>query len=238
MFHGPITEMKARKGHGGPSAHPPAGAMTSHGVLSSLGANSRLAELHRAYGNQAMLQMLNHGNFAFSNNIDREVPAGSLDDSPKYSDEGLKMDLDCQNGGGASVCDASTGLYGLVSNDNTCCTRDCTAKHEATHKRDQDAWGCCKAESIALKQKGADRKKIIQQYNDWRDKASPILECHAYTAGMNCAVDLAKSKDCSGKGKGSDCCNDIETFRKHSEDEAKANCDAMPKTVPPCPVFG
>jgi hypothetical protein len=157
----------------------------------------------------------------------------------KYSIHGLLMDLDgsgtCVNGGGGSVCDPDTGTYGLVSNDNTCCTKDCTAQHEAEHKKDHDGWGCCKALGVAWKKPGADKADLVKKYNEWRAKISPITECHAYSHDIVCADALAKEKDCAGKGKDTDCCKDIADYRTRYAALAKTNCDAAPKAAAACP---
>lgn len=143
----------------------------------------------------------------------------------------------CQNGGGASVCNPKDGTYGLVENDNTCCTKDCTAQHEAEHKKDFDAWGCCKALSVAWNAKGADKAKLAKQYNDWADAVSTTTECHAYSHDVVCADAMAKEKDCSGKGKDSDCCKNIADYKTKYAKLAKENCDAAPAKVAPCPSF-
>ena len=141
----------------------------------------------------------------------------------------------CQNGGGGSACDPDTGVYDLVSNDNTCCTKDCTAQHEAKHKVDHEAWGCCKALGAAVKAKPADKAALVTKYATWRAAVSPITECHAYSNDVVCADALATAKDCSGKGKGTDCCKDIEDYRTRYAALAKSNCAAAPKKAPPCP---
>lgn len=141
----------------------------------------------------------------------------------------------CQNGGAVSACDPDTGVYDLVSNDNTCCTKDCTAQHEAKHKTDHEAWGCCKALGAAVKAKPKDKNDLIKKYATWRAAVSPITECHAYSNDVTCADALATAKDCSGKGKGTDCCKDIEDYRTRYGALAKTNCAAAPKKAPPCP---
>lgn len=143
----------------------------------------------------------------------------------------------CRNGSGASTCDPITGIYGLVENNNTCCTRDCTAQHEAEHKKDFDAWGCCKAISAAWNAKGADRAKLAKKYNDWSDAVSTTTECHAYSRDVVCADAMAKEKDCGGKGKDTDCCKNIADYKTGYAKLAKQNCDAAPAKVPPCPSF-
>lgn len=174
-------------------------------------------------------------NCGFSVSGDREMAAGGAENQPRTSDKGIELDLACVQGGGESGCDPDTGVYGLRANNNTCCTKDCTAQHEAKHKIDHDAWGCCKALGVAWQKKGADKNKLADQYNAWSAKVSPITECHGYTASVDCADALATSKDCAGKGKGTDCCNDIQAYRNQCADLKKANCDAAPKTAPPCP---
>jgi hypothetical protein len=169
---------------------------------------------------------------------DHQLEPGIEVPVPRFTAEGLEMDLQaCQNGGAVSACDPNTGVYGLKSNDNTCCTKDCTAQHEAKHKVDHDKWGCCKALSVAWNKPGADKTKLVQQYGEWRAKVSPITECHAYSNDVVCADAMAKEKDCSGKGKDTDCCKNIAEYKTKYAKLAKENCDAAPAKAPPCPTF-
>ena len=159
----------------------------------------------------------------------------------EYSTEGLMLDFDgsgtCQNGGASSVCDPVKGTYGLVENGNTCCTKGCTAEHEAEHAKDHDSWGCCKAVGVAWNAKGADKPALAKKYNDWSAKVSPITECHAYSHDVKCAAALSKTKDCAGAGKNTDCCKDIDEYKTKYAALAKTNCDAAPKKPEPCPTF-
>ena len=162
------------------------------------------------------------------------------DDHPVYSKDGLMVSLQsgtCQNGGGASVCDPATGNYNIVSNSNTCCTKDCTQQHEQTHVADFNASGCCKALSAAYNAKGADKNAVVKKYNDWLAVADPVSECRAYNVGVTCADGLAKAKDCDGKGKGTDCCKDIAEYKSHYGGLAKSTCASAAAKMPPCPAF-
>jgi|GEM_PF-2907662 len=169
---------------------------------------------------------------------DHQLPPDAAEETGPVDEDSL-MDFQgsgtCQNGGAVSGCDPDTGVYDLISNDNTCCTKDCTAQHEAIHKKDHEAWGCCKALGVAAKVKGADKNALIKKYATWRAAVSPITECHAYSNDVTCADALAKAKDCSGKGKGTDCCSDIADYRARYAALAKTNCAAAPKKAPPCP---
>ncbi len=141
----------------------------------------------------------------------------------------------CQNGGAQSACNPDTGIYSMVRNDNTCCTKDCTIKHEAVHKKDADNWGCCKALGAAVKAKPADRAELIKKYGVWRAATTDITECNAYTSDEACADALAKTKDCSGAGKNTDCCKDILSYKANAGANALVHCRVKQKTVPSCP---
>lgn len=162
-------------------------------------------------------------------------------ETSEYSGHGLLISLagsgTCVNGGGASVCDPTTGKYKITSNTNTCCTKDCTQEHEQRHVTDHDGWGCCAALSVAWGKKGADKGALVKKYNDWFAKANLISECNAYSNDVKCADALAKTKDCSGAGKGTDCCKDIADYQARYSALAKTYCAKAPKSVPPCPSF-
>jgi hypothetical protein len=158
----------------------------------------------------------------------------------EYSPEGALVMFQsgtCINGGAGSTCHFDTGVFKMDNNDNTCCTKGCTAAHEAVHKRDIDGWGCCAAASTAFNAKGADKAKVAKTYNDWQNKVVAITECNAYSNDVTCADALAKAKDCSGAGKGTDCCKDIEDYKTRYGALAKTNCAAAPKKAEPCPKF-
>jgi hypothetical protein len=142
----------------------------------------------------------------------------------------------CQNGGANSSCHFDTGEFRMNQNFNTCCTKSCTVSHEGVHKTDIDGWGCCAAASKAWNAPGANKDAVAKTYNEWQNKVTPITECHAYTRDVGCADAFAKAKDCSGDGKGTDCCKDIEDYKTRYGDLAKTNC-AKPQTPVPCPAF-
>lgn len=143
----------------------------------------------------------------------------------------------CQNGGGESVCRPATGVYEIIRNSNTCCTKDCTQSHEQTHVNDVTGWGCCKALSDAYKKPGADKNALVTKYNEWMAKVIDITECNAYTHDVKCADDLAAAKQCDAQGKGSDCCKDITDYKARYGAEANTRCGRAPKNVEPCPAF-
>jgi hypothetical protein len=143
----------------------------------------------------------------------------------------------CQNGGAGSSCHFDTGEFKMNRNNNTCCTKNCTASHEGVHKRDIDGWGCCTAASKAWNAPGADKNAVAKTYNEWQAKVTAITECNAYTHDVACADALAKAKDCSGAGKDTDCCKDIEDYKTRYGELAKTNCAAAPKKAEPCPTF-
>ncbi|MGB9175169.1 MAG: hypothetical protein WCB46_00340 [Methanoregula sp.] len=156
-----------------------------------------------------------------------------------YSPEGVRVTKagsgGCQNGGGESVCNLDNGNYDIVRNSNTCCTKTCTQEHEQTHVTDITGWGCCKALSDALKKPGAKRNELVTKYNTWMQTAVPITECNAYSHDVVCADKMAADKDCSGKGKDTDCCKDILDYKARYGATAKTVCASAPKKVAPCP---
>jgi hypothetical protein len=171
--------------------------------------------------------------------LDQPSPEGEL--TRKYSEKGALMTLDgsgtCVNGGAESACDPDNGAYTIYSNSNTCCTKDCSWLHEQTHVSDITNWGCCKALSVAYNAKGADKGALVQKYNDWLARASDLTECHAYSNGVACADQLARTKDCAGAGRSTDCCKDIAEYRTKYAAKARTLCDRAPKEPPPCPAF-
>jgi hypothetical protein len=184
-------------------------------------------------------EMTNDAGFSFQESPD--VPgAGFVRESPfLYSPEGVRVTKagsgGCQNGGGESVCNLDNGNYDIVSNSNTCCTKSCTQEHEQTHVTDITGWGCCKALSDALKMPGAKRNELVTKYNTWMQTAVPITECNAYSHDVICADKMATDKDCSGKGKNTDCCKDILDYKARYGATAKTVCASAPKKVAPCP---
>lgn len=166
---------------------------------------------------------------------------GEAEAMTTFSEDGLLVSLagsgTCTNGGGESVCDPAKGKYKITSNGNTCCTKSCTQDHEQRHVTDHDGWGCCAALATAWAKKGADRAELVKKYNTWFASANLISECNAYTNDIKCADDLAKTKDCAGAGKDTDCCKDIADYRTRYAALAKTHCDKAPKKVPACPAF-
>lgn len=204
------------------------------------------ANAQSAYGNQAVLRMLDHSFNSSGPVLQRKFLGHRTKSQPSPSEETVgEHPVDsgsnsggsgtCINGGARSVCD-DNGVYKMEWNSNTCCTKDCTARHEAEHKKDQDDRGCCKAYGIALNKPGANKSEINRQYFAWRTAISPIIECHAYSVGVTCAEELAITNDCAGTGKDTDCCKDIEDFKSASAEQAKTNCAAASGEVP-CPNF-
>jgi hypothetical protein len=171
--------------------------------------------------------------------LDQPSPDG--EETWKYSDKGVLMTLagsgTCVNGGAASACDPDNGAYTIYSNSNTCCTKDCSRLHEQTHVSDITTWGCCKALSVVYNAKGADKGALVQKYNDWLDRARDLTECHAYSNGVACADQLARTEDCAGAGRTTDCCKDVAEYRTKYAAKAKTHCDRAPKEPPPCPAF-
>lgn len=160
---------------------------------------------------------------------------------PKYSEHGVLITDQgsgtCQNGGAESVCDPTNGAYKIIRNSNTCCTSACSRLHEQVHVSDVTSWGCCRALSVAYNKPGADKNAAVQKYNNWMNLARPLTECHAYTGDVECANSLAKQKNCTGAGRNSDCCKDIEDYRVRYQAKANSECAAAPRDAPACPAF-
>lgn len=170
--------------------------------------------------------------------------ASLLELEDKYSDAGVLMTLagsgTCVNTGAESVCNPDTGIYEIPDNSNTCCTRDCSQKHEMTHVEDDGKWGCCKALAAAVNA-AKDRKEAneaIKKYNHWLKKgARALTDCNAYRNDVACADDMAKKNDCEGAGRDTDCCKDIADYRETNSEMAYFACTAAPNVPPPCPAF-
>ena len=142
----------------------------------------------------------------------------------------------CANGGGSSSCHVDSGKYEVDSNDNTCCTRDCTQQHELQHVKDYTAWGCCRKAADAFG-KSARPEKVVSMYNAWLEEARPLSECNAYRNDVKCATAMYNAKDCGGKGKNSDCCSDISSYKNKYSEKAADYCGKAPSKAPPCPNF-
>lgn len=141
----------------------------------------------------------------------------------------------CSNGGGSSNCNQSTGVYEILSNDNTCCTKDCTQRHEMQHVIDHTAWGCCKKFSQDLRD-NADRNAVRRAYSRWFDIVAPITECHASRSDVKCIEEMEKAQKCKSQGAKSDCCVDIADYKARYSSLAKEYCDKAPAKAPPCPL--
>ena len=213
----------------------------THGAFSTSHSPTRPANHHfefdriKVYSNRPKLKAV-----TALLNIGPTPEAASEDEADKFSPEGLLMlsqSGTCVNGGGSSVCNPASGDYELVSNNNTCCTKDCTQQHEQTHINDVNGWGCCKALSVAYNKKGANKSALIGKYNAWLSKVVDITECNAYTTSVKCADALSTAKDCAGKGKTTDCCKDVIDYRARMSAHAKTRCAKTPKKVAPCPSF-
>ncbi len=143
----------------------------------------------------------------------------------------------CVNGGAESVCNPNSGNYTITANNNTCCTKDCSRQHEQKHVDFETNSGCCKALSVAWNKAGANRAELARKYNGWVNQTESIAECQAYSNDVTCADALAKTKDCAGAGKDTDCCKDIEDYKTKYGALAKIHCAKAPKNTPPCPVY-
>jgi hypothetical protein len=185
-----------------------------------------------------------------------QLPPGEEDMSEDYLDEFLPNELiseipeeeplfksfqilagsgTCNNGGGSSTCNLSTGMYEITSNTNNCCTTDCTKQHEMQHVIDHTKWGCCKKLSSELVN-NANPSGVRLAYKRWFDIVAPITECHAYKNDVKCIKAMEKAKGCTGQGVRSDCCADIADYKTRYSSLAEEYCSKAPTTVPPCPL--
>jgi hypothetical protein len=178
-----------------------------------------------------------------TNSSEDQAPESSQDESADqtFQDAGPPRgggrSVFCANGGGSSACDLDTGAYKFLSNDNTCCTKDCTQQHEMIHVVDHTAWGCCKKASDA-RRGSANPGKVVEMYRQWAAQANLVTECHAYTNDVKCATAMEKANDCAGRGKDTDCCFDIGVYKRKYLDLAADYCKRAPAKVPRCPLFG
>jgi hypothetical protein len=167
--------------------------------------------------------------------------SGPEEEKEEFSPEGIRMTLDgsgtCQNGGAASACNPANGKYVINSNNNTCCTKPCSQKHEETHVNDVTGWGCCAALSTAYNAPGADKNAAVTKYNNWLAKVYDITECNALTSDVACADQMLTAKDCNGAGKDTDCCKDIVDYKARYGAQKTTVCGRAPKKVEPCPTF-
>lgn len=163
------------------------------------------------------------------------------EETGKYSPEGLLASLagsgTCQNSGGFSVCDPTSGTYGVTSNNNTCCIRSCTQAHEDRHVTDHNGYGCCVALAVARGRPGANWSELATKYNTWFTQANLVSECNAYSNDVTCADALATTHDCAGTGSGTDCCKYVVDYRSKYSAHAISYCASAPSTVPVCPTF-
>jgi hypothetical protein len=139
--------------------------------------------------------------------------------------------LPCYGRGGNSVCNPDTGNYDIDYNDNTCCTRDCTQRHEERHVSDlQD---CCQALHAKIAA-GGDRNALIRQYNTWMGSGTvDWTECNAYTVSVDCARDMWTDNNCDRVC--SQCCTEIQDYLNLAEAQHRKYCGRAPGSRPACP---
>ncbi len=136
----------------------------------------------------------------------------------------------CFGRGGGSQCDPDTGVYEMVYNEDTCCTRDCTELHEQQHKI--DFGDCCRALHNKIEE-GGDRDKLVEQYDRWRQSgASDWSECNAYTVSVNCAETLRTKNRCDIQS--SECCDVIDSYLAGHRRKQREHCGRATFT-PLCP---
>ena len=141
--------------------------------------------------------------------------------------------LACYGTGAVSVCNPATGNYDITGNNNTCCTHDCSQRHEQRHV--DDLGTCCSQlhDRIAA---GGDRNALVQRYNDWFDAgAHAWTECNAYGVSIACANELSASNHCSATGTPSQCCTEVADYLTNMRAQQTSWCASAPATLPICP---
>lgn len=162
--------------------------------------------------------------------VNREAP--EEDQAPHMIDGVLTTQaLACYHTGAESVCNPSTGNYDITGNSNTCCTKDCSQKHEERHV--SDIGPCCAKLAAAIKA-GGDKGALITKYNTWMDGgALAWTECNAYQVSIDCAAGLKKSNTCDTTK--STCCDEIADYEKTVTAQKTSFCKKAPSKLPDCP---
>src|SRR5882672_5853910 len=78
-------------------------------------------------------------------------------------------------------------------NDKTCAS-PCVQKHEDTHVQDQKS--CCDNARAAYQAEGANKAKVLQDWNQYLKDGEAYFECRAFKAGVAHCEDLYKKKGC------------------------------------------
>ena len=211
------------------------GQSSSPPILQPVRSASQQPVLQRKCGRQSEGEARGRPFTFFSRYRSESQPATEVEDEcvPEKPPEGSGT---CVIGQSASGCD-NQGNYSLRYNGNKCCTTICTDKHEAEHKKDHDAWGCCKAYGVALSQPSADKTAINEKYFSWLKSVEALTEFHAYSAGAECAKNMSDVLHCADAGNSNPCCQDVIAFEQSSQAAAECYGAKAPAVVPPCPVF-
>jgi hypothetical protein len=89
---------------------------------------------------------------------------------------------------GDTSCDVSNGIPDITLNKPSICNRDCTARHEAVHKKDISS--CCSKAHTAWTNAKDDKKDAVQdKMNKWVEENRYWLECRAYAESVKCATE-------------------------------------------------
>jgi hypothetical protein len=137
----------------------------------------------------------------------------------------------CFDGGGASQCNPDTGNYDILSNANSCCSRECTQSHEERHVA--DLGDCCLSLSAAIKA-GGDKGTLVGRYNTWmRSGALAWSECNAHTGSVSCLENLFAANGCDNRS--SQCCDEISQDLAAHRRTKTSWCAKSPATRPACP---
>lgn len=170
---------------------------------------------------------------------DREERARATSERPPEEDtEPLMVDgvvgtaaVPCYGGGGGSSCNPSTGVYDILYNRNTCCTKDCTQQHEQQHVTDLQP--CCQKLSAKVSG-GGDRNTLVGQFNTWMGSgASAWSECNAYKVSISCGEALRTSNKCDSTK--STCCDEIDDYLTNARSQKSSYCGSAPGSLPACP---
>jgi hypothetical protein len=167
----------------------------------------------------------------FSTRITADITDGSDLEGVMINGIAATFQPACFDGGGVSQCNPDTGNYDIISNGNTCCSKDCTQAHEQRHV--SDLGDCCQALAAAIKA-GGDKGTLIGRYNTWMASgATAWTECNAHTLSVTCLENLSAAKHCDAMS--SECCNDIGADLAAHRTTKTAWCAKAPAKRPNCP---
>ena len=173
----------------------------------------------------------------------REAPSGwsygSIAVSRETEDEAPQMingvrvtqALPCYGTGAVSVCNPDTGNYDITGNSNTCCTKNCSQKHEERHV--SDIGPCCAKLAAAIKA-GGDKGTLITKYNTWMDGgAHAWTECERLP-GVDRLRGRSRSRTRATRRRAR-VATEIADYEKNVTAQHKSYCKKAPSKLPDCP---